>query len=56
MFKITLDKYDMHIDMPNDCNLRFMDACDRAEIYKHKNPSAVFSVVNMETGNIEYQI
>lgn len=56
MYKITLSKADMFFDMPNDKNLRLFDACDRAEIYKRKNPSAVFSVVNMETGDIEYQI
>lgn len=56
MYKITLSKADLFFDMPNDANLGLFDACDRVEIYKRKNPSAVFSVVNMENGDIEYQV
>lgn len=56
-FKITLyTKRVGTIDMPNDKGMRLLEACEFADIYKRKNPNAVFSVVNEETGDIEYQV
>lgn len=56
MYKITLAKGDMLIDMPHDNGLGLFEACYRADIYKRHNSKAVFSVVNVETGDIEYQV
>lgn len=56
MFKIVLDKGEIHVDMPNDIGLRLLEACYRADIYKQHNPTAIFTVVNMENGDIEYQV
>lgn len=56
MYKITLAKADMLIDMPLDNGLSLLEACGRADIYKRHNSKAVFSVVNVETGDIEYQV
>lgn len=56
-FKITLyTKRVGTIDMPNDKGMRLLEACEFADIYKRKNPNAVFSVINEETGDIEYQV
>lgn len=56
-FKITLyTKRVGTIDLPNDKGMRLLEACEFADIYKRKNPNAVFSVVNEETGDIEYQV
>ena len=56
-FKITLyTKRVGTIDMPNDKGMRLLEACEFADIYKRKNPDAVFSVINEETGDIEYQV
>ena len=44
------------LDMPNENGMCLLEACNFAEIYKRKNPQAVFSVVNEETGDIEYQV
>ena len=56
MFKIMLEKDGMRINMPHDHGLRLLEAAERADIYKRHNPSAVFTVVNEENDNIEYQI
>lgn len=56
MYKIVMDKGEIHVDMPLDIGLRLFEACYRADLYKHRNASAVFTVVNMENGDIEYQI
>ncbi len=56
MFKIRIDTNDIHSDMPMDTNLGLLEACDRAEIYKRKNPAAFFTVVNEDNGDVEYQI
>lgn len=56
MFKIVLDKGEIHVDMPNDSGLRLLEACYRADLYKRRNPAAIFSVVNMDNGDIEYQV
>ena len=57
-YKITLysKSIGQTIDMPNDSGMRLLEACHFADIYKRKNPQAVFSVVNEETGDIEYQV
>ena len=56
-YKITLyTKRTGTIDMPNDKNMRLLTACEYADIYKRKNPKAIFSVVNEETGDVEYQV
>ena len=56
-FKITLyTKRVGTIDMPNDKGMRLLEACEFADIYKRKNPDAVFSVINEDTGDIEYQV
>lgn len=56
MFKITINIDGRVIDMPNDHNLRLSEACYRADIYKNRNEKRIFSVVNEETNDIEYQV
>ena len=56
MFHIQMIKDDMYIDMPNDTKLDLFEACHRAEIYKKKNPSAVFRVINSDNLDIEMEI
>lgn len=55
-FMITLQRGSIYLEMPGDKGLRLFEACHRAELYKKKNPQAIFSVVNEENGDIEYQI
>ena len=57
-FKITMysESIGQTVDMPNNKGLRLLEACDRVDIYKRKNPKAVFSVVNEENGDIEYVV
>lgn len=56
-YKITLyTKRTGEIDMPNEKGMRLMEACDYADIYKRKNPQAIFSVVDEVTGDLEYQV
>lgn len=55
-YKITLTKNDIHADMPDDHDLGLMEACWRADVYKKRNPKAVFTVVNETNGDVEYQI
>lgn len=43
------------IDMPKDDNLGLLEASYRADLYKKKNPTATFMVVNMENGDVDYQ-
>lgn len=56
MFKITMMCSVGTIDMPKDKKLKLFEACYRCDIYKEKNPKATFTVVNEETGDIEYQV
>jgi len=56
MYKIHIDTDIVHADMPMDTGLGLLEACDRAEIYKRRNPAAVFTVVNEDNGDVEYQI
>lgn len=58
MFKITMYTKTLNrtIDLLGDMNLRLLDACERADIYKSRNPEAIFTVVNMENGDYEYQV
>lgn len=56
MYKITLDVDNIHIEKPKDIGLRFLEACCRADIYKENAPIVIFSVINMDTREIEYQI
>ena len=55
-FKIILCTKEVCVDMPEDRNLRFFEACKRADLYKARNKKAVFSVVNEETGDLAYQV
>lgn len=56
-FKITIfTKRTGTFDMPNEKGMRLLQACEFADIYKRHNPDAVFSVVNEQTGDIEYQV
>lgn len=58
MFKITLYTKELNrmIDLPGDTNLGLLEACERADIYKKRRPDAIFTVVNMENGDFEYQV
>jgi len=57
MFKIVLVMPDGHtINMPGDKDLRLFEACDRAEIYKKRNPDRGFRVLNAENGDVEYEV
>ena len=44
------------ITVPGCNGLRLLEACDFADIFKKQNPKAIFSVVNEETDDIEYQV
>ena len=60
-FKVTMGYRDKAgeyhtLDLPGDKNLRLFDACDRADIYKRWRPDRVFTVVNEENGDFEYQV
>lgn len=56
-FKITLYKKEIGtITMPSCNGLRLLEACYFADIFKRRNPEAIFSVVNEENGDIEYQV
>ena len=56
-FKITLYKKEIGTITMAGCNgLRLLEACDFADIFKKQNPKAIFSVVNEETDDIEYQV
>lgn len=55
MYKIMMYVNGMTINMPFDAGLSFLEACERADIYKRHNSKAVFSVVN-DSGEIEYQV
>ena len=53
-FKITLHKKDIGtITMPGCTGLHLLEACEFADIFKQKNPKAIFSVVNEEDDTIE---
>lgn len=56
MFKVTIDKGDIHADMPYDNHLDLFEAFYRADICKKRNPKATFTVVNEENGDVEYQV
>ena len=58
MFKITMFSRSLkrELDLPSDTNLRLFDACERADMYKRRVPENIFSVINMETGDCEYQV
>ena len=58
MFKITMFVKNLNraIDLPGDLNLGLLEACERADIYKRRRPDAIFTVVNMENGDYEYQV
>ena len=44
------------IDMPGNDGLRLFEACHRADLYKERNETAMFTVVNEDNGDIEYQV
>ena len=54
MYSVWLVKEDMCIRM--DCGLDFFTACEFAEIYKKKNPTAIFNVINDTNNDIVYQL
>lgn len=56
MFKIVIYVQGRAVDMPHDSGLRLCEACYRADIYKRRNESATFTVVNEDNGDIEYQV
>lgn len=56
MFKIVMHFDGRMIDMPHDHGLRLSEACYRADLYKKRNEKRMFSVINEDTGDIEYQI
>lgn len=56
MFKITINIDGNIVDMPHDSGLRLSEACYRADLYKRRNEKRVFSVVNEDNGDIEYQV
>ena len=56
-FKITLYNKDIGtVTMPGRTGLDLLEACALADIFKQNNPKSVFSVVNEETDDIEYQV
>ena len=55
-FKVCIHIDGRMVDMPHDRNLRLLEACYRADLYKARNGKCGFSVVSEETGDIEYQI
>ena len=56
MFKIVITTRDISLDMPHDIGLNLFDACYRADLYKKNNAKAAFTVVDMTTGDVEYQV
>ena len=56
MYKIVLRTKDVKVDMPKDIGLGLFEACWRADLYKKKNPQATFMVVNLENGDIDYEV
>ena len=56
MFKIVMTFEGRFLDMPHDSDLRLIEACYRADLYKKRNSVRTFSVINEETGDIEYQV
>ena len=56
MFKIVMHYDGRMVDMPHDKGLRLSEACYRVDIYKNRNEKVMFSVVNEDNGDIEYQI
>lgn len=57
-YKITMyiPHLNMTVDMPNNNGMRLFEACEFADIYKRRSPNNVFTVVNEENGDIEYQV
>lgn len=55
MYEIIMYVNGTTINMPFDTGLSFLEACERADIYKRHNSKAVVSVVN-DSGDIEYQV
>lgn len=57
MYKVTMctPSLGRTICMPKDKDLGLFEAAYRADLYKKKNPTATFTVVNMENGDVEYQ-
>lgn len=49
-YSITLKKPGMTLPMPNDKNLTLSEALFRIDVYKKRNPSAYYFVVD-ENGN-----
>lgn len=44
------------IEMPGNNGLGLFKACHFADLYKERNPKAMFTVVNEDNGDIEYQV
>lgn len=60
MFKIRLIRHYNHgtivnIIMPEEHESLFK-ACDRADLYKGKNPQAHYLVFDSDTGDIHYEV
>ena len=55
LFKIVMNVRGLLID-PLDSGLHLIEACYRAALYKRRNESATFTVVNEDNGDIEYQV
>lgn len=52
--KLTTDKVDFF--MPKENHESLFKACDYADIYKKHNPKAHYSVINDESGDVEYEV
>ena len=44
------------IDMPKDKGLGLFRACSHADLYKARNESCRFIVVNEDNGDVEYSV
>lgn len=61
MYKIIMYFKDVEgtthkVPMRFDKNLSLMSACNRADLYKKRNPNATFDVVSMDNGDVEYWV
>ena len=56
MYHIEMVVDSLYIRMPDDDNLELFEACDRANIYKKKNPKATFRVINSENLDLEMEV
>lgn len=55
MYKIMMTMEHGNVDMPKDKGLEFLDACNRAVLYKKRNNARGFLVVNEDNGDVDYQ-